>query len=107
MDSVFTDLNLTDLHAPLSVDNSNISIINATFTNNVGPVSGGIACSNMTQLRVDSCSFNNNYGGKPVASHCPLHADHQLVITNFKLLQLLLIILPHVVASAAVSVFAC
>lgn len=63
VDTVFTDLNLTDVHAPLSLHNSSIFITNSTFRNNTAPLAGSIAGSDVN-LTLDNSTFNNNYGGE-------------------------------------------
>lgn len=61
-DSSFTDLNLTEVQAPIALDHSAITILNTEFTNNTAPLSGGIALSVMDNLTLSNCTFNNNYG---------------------------------------------
>ena len=74
-DSLFTNLNLQDLHTPLALDNSSVQLQNTTFANNTAYISGGIAASSMTQLDVSNCSFFDNYASKTATQHCNAHGS--------------------------------
>ena len=72
-DSVFANL-AQPASAALSIEGSNVSILNTTFAGNSATVAGALTVSRTSSVLISNCTFKDNGGKLLLSSQFELHS---------------------------------